>query len=54
MPDYHDIKEAQIIITFTDSIGSEQSNYFKTVQELANFLKDHPKVAAKVGYVPKK
>ncbi|CAN5575769.1 hypothetical protein BH23BAC1_BH23BAC1_11510 [soil metagenome] len=39
---------------FTDSIGCEQTNNFNTIQELANFLKDHPKVAAKVGYAPNK
>ncbi len=53
MPDYHEIKEVQITIAFTDALGSIQSNNFNTVQELADFLKDHPKVAEAVKYIPK-
>ena len=53
MADYHEVKEVQIIIDIKYTV-SNQTNYFKTVQELASFLKDHPKVAAAVGYVPKK
>jgi hypothetical protein len=52
MPDYHEVKSALIKL----EVVYEHSHLvkdFKTVQELASFLKDHPKVAAAVGYVPK-
>ncbi len=53
MPEYHDIKEAQIILEFTDSINTKTVKYFRTVQELAAYLKDHPKIAEAVKYIPK-
>lgn len=52
--DYHEKKEAKIIIEHTDVLGTRGSNEFKTVKELADFLKQHNKVAEKGGYVSKK
>ena len=47
------IRTIQVGIYWDDgrSLGTK---YFNTVQELAEFLKDQPEMAARLGYVPKK
>jgi hypothetical protein len=47
------IEKAMIEVVFDDDYGSARKHVL-TVQELATYLKRHPQLAEKLGYVPKK
>lgn len=46
------VRSAKISLYWEDDY-SRGSNEFKTVQELADFLRDNPELARAVEYVPK-
>ena len=52
MAKFKGIKSAKISLTFqAESVGGSRD--FKTVQQLAEFLKNEPEIAKLVGYVKK-
>lgn len=48
------IKKVVITVSWEQEIFGLGSKHFDNVHEFADFLKQHPEMAAKVGYVAKK
>lgn len=49
---YEPLKEVTLKVYWEDKTG-ECTKDFKTVQELAEFLREYPQLGKAVGYVPK-
>lgn len=52
IPLYPPIKEGEIILSYSDSLG-ETTKVFRNVNELAAFFKENPAIARYFGYISK-